>query len=263
MLPWAVSSFGSWNDRDIRTDHQSNCAETDVLKEAKNVSTPLKATLLFAVRCLSPCAALTAAILLSGCQSAYYGALERIGIEKRDVLVSRVQSAQGSQKDAQEEFRSALEQFQSVVDFDGGDLEDQYDTLTDSYDDASDQAEDVRERIEAVESVGEALFSEWNTELDSYQDQTLRRRSEGQLRETRRQFDGLIVTMNRAADRMDPVLAVLQDQVLYLKHNLNARAIAYLDVERANLEERVEVLIVEMEKAIDEAQRFIQTMNHG
>ena len=204
-----------------------------------------------------------AAFLLSGCQSAYYGALERIGIEKRDVLVSRVKAAQGSQKDAQAEFRSALEQFQSVVDFDGGDLEDQYDSLTDAHDDASDQAEDVRERIEAVESVGEALFSEWNIELDRYQDQTLRRRSEDQLRQTRRQFDVLIVTMNRAADRMDPVLAVLQDQVLYLKHNLNARAIASLDVERANLEERVEALIIEMEKAIDEAQRFIQTMNHG
>ena len=206
-------------------------------------------------------AALTTALLLWGCQSAYYGALERIGIEKRDVLVSRVEAAQGSQEDAKEEFRSALEQFQSVVEFDGGDLEDQYDTLSDAYDDASDQADDVRERVEAVENVGEALFAEWNEELDSYQDQTLRRNSEAQLRDTRQQFDGLLVTMNRAVDRMDPVLEVLEDQVLYLKHNLNARAIASLEVERANLEERVETLIVEMEKAIQEAQRFIQSMN--
>ncbi len=206
---------------------------------------------------------IAACLLLSGCQSAYYGALERIGIEKRDVLVSRVESAQGSQKEAQQEFRSALEEFQSVVGFDGGDLEDQYDRLADAYDDANDQAEDVRERIEAVEDVGEALFAEWTDELDRYQDQGLRRQSESRLRETRGQFDALVKTMNRAAERMGPVLAVLQDQVLYLKHNLNARAIASLEVERANLEQRVETLIVDMENAIQEAERFINAMGEG
>jgi chromosome segregation ATPase len=142
-------------------------------------------------------------------------------------------------------------------------LEDQYNTLAGAYDDASDQAEDVRDRIDAVERVGEALFDEWNDELDRYQDQGLRRRSEGQLRDTRRRFDAVVQAMNRAAERMDPVLAVLQDQVLYLKHNLNARAIASLEVERTNLENRVESLIVEMEKAIQEAESFIKAMDEG
>ena len=201
-----------------------------------------------------------AILALAGCQSAYYGALERIGIEKRDVLVSRVEAAQDSQQDAQEEFRSALQRFQSVVDFDGGELEERYDDLFDAYDDATDQAEDVRERIEAVEDVGEALFAEWGDELDRYQDRELRRGSESRMGETRKQFDGLVTTMNRAAGRMDPVLEVLEDQVLYLKHNLNARAIASLDVERVNLEQRVEDLIVEMEKAIQEAEIFIRSM---
>lgn len=199
-------------------------------------------------------------LLLSACQSAYYSALERVGIEKRDVLVSRVEDAQESQQDAKEEFRSALEQFQSVVEFDGGELEERYSRLSDAYDDSTDQAEDVRDRIEAVENVGKALFSEWEEELGRYQDQGLRRQSEGQLRDTRRRFDTLVTAMDKAADRMDPVLAVLQDQVLFLKHNLNARAIASLEVERVDLEQRVETLIVEMEKAIQEADSFLQAM---
>jgi ElaB/YqjD/DUF883 family membrane-anchored ribosome-binding protein len=123
-----------------------------------------------------------------------------------------------------------------------------------------DQAEDVRDRIESVEDVGNALFAEWGEELDRYQNQDLRRQSQSRLRETRTQFETLVAAMNRAAERMDPVLAVFQDQVLNLKHNLNARAIASLEVERANLEQRVESLIVEMEKAIKEAESFLQTM---
>lgn len=203
---------------------------------------------------------MTVLLVLSGCQSAYYGALERVGIEKRDVLVSRVEAAQRSQQDAQKEFRSALERFQSVVDFDGGELEERYDDLSDSYDDATAQAEDVRDRIEAVEDVGEALFAEWSGELDRYQDRELRRQSEDRLSATKAQFSTMVTAMDRAAGRMDPVLEVLEDQVLFLKHNLNARAIASLDVERVDLEQRVEELIVDMENSIQEAESFIRSM---
>jgi Skp family chaperone for outer membrane proteins len=204
---------------------------------------------------------LTALLLLPSCQSAYYSALESFGLEKRELLVQRVEAAQESQEEAKEEFRSALEEFQSVVEVDGGELEERYNTLAAAFDDARDQAEDVRDRIDSVESVGEALFKEWKRELDTYQNQDLRRQSSAQLETTRTRFDALMVAMNRAAERMDPVLAVFQDQVLFLKHNLNARAIASLEVEQGRIEERVEILIEEMEAAIQEAERFLKSMS--
>ena len=203
---------------------------------------------------------LLAALLLAACQAAYYDALERIGIEKRDLLVDRVEAAQESQEDAQEEFRDALEQFRSVVDFDGGELEDRYDSLSGSYDDAQDQAKDVLRRIAAVDRVGRDLFDEWETELDEYQSADLRNRSAAQLRDTRTNFDSMLGAMQRAAERMDPVLELFQDQVLFLKHNLNATAVASLDAERATIEARVEALIEEMEAAIREAEQFINVM---
>ena len=48
------------------------------------------------------------AVLLTGCQSAYYGAMEKVGIHKRDILVDRVDDAREAQGDAQQEFKSAL-----------------------------------------------------------------------------------------------------------------------------------------------------------
>ena len=51
----------------------------------------------------------------TACSTAYYSALEKVGIEKREILVDRVEDARDAQEDASEQFASALDQFRSVV----------------------------------------------------------------------------------------------------------------------------------------------------
>ena len=45
------------------------------------------------------------------------------------VHARRIESAQESQEDGQEQFKDALEQFQAVVNFDGGEVQDIYEKL--------------------------------------------------------------------------------------------------------------------------------------
>jgi hypothetical protein len=66
--------------------------------------------------------------------------------------------------------------------------------------------------------------------------------------------------MQAAANRMDPVLGRFKDQVLFLKHNLNARAVAGLRQNVSEIQTDVERLIREMEASIAEADRFIKEM---
>ena len=73
---------------------------------------------------------------LTGCQSAYYSAMEQVGYHKRDIMVDRVEDAKESQQDAQEEFTSALEALSSLTNFSGGDLEDMYNQINDKYQDS-------------------------------------------------------------------------------------------------------------------------------
>jgi hypothetical protein len=202
-------------------------------------------------------------VLLAGCESAYYGTMERFGVHKREILVDRVEEARDSQEEAREQFASALEQFESVVSFDGGDLEAIHERLQAEFDASEARAEDVRERIEAVESVSEALFDEWSAEIEQYSSDDLRRRSEAQYRETRRRYEALVASMWRAEGRIEPVLDAFRDQVLFLKHNLNARAIASLRSELDGIEDDVAVLLREMEAAIAESDRFISEMRSG
>jgi ElaB/YqjD/DUF883 family membrane-anchored ribosome-binding protein len=207
--------------------------------------------------------ALVAVCALSvGCSRAYYSTMKAFGKEKRDILASRVKDAREDQQEAQEEFASALERFQALLGPEAKDTELQkmYDALSDELEDCEADAKDVRERVDAVEDVGEDLFDEWADELDQYESKELRRKSERQLRDTRRRFDDLLKAMRRAEASMEPVLEAFRDQVLFLKHNLNAQAVAQLRGVAASLEQDVERLVKEMQAAIAEADAFVKQM---
>lgn len=212
-------------------------------------------------------ARLTALVLclfvLAGCQKVYYDAMEKVGVHKRDILVDRVEDARDSQAEAKEEFTSALERFSSVVNFDGGELQDVYERLNASFEDCEDQAATVTKRIDGVEDVAEALFDEWKQELAQYSSAKLRDQSASQLRATKREYARMVKAMRKAEKTMAPVLNTLRDQVLFLKHNLNARAIASIKTELTTVRRDVASLIKQMESSIAEADQFISQMQKG
>lgn len=200
---------------------------------------------------------------LGACQSAYYGALETIGIEKRDVLVDRVKTARKAQGQAQEAYVDALEAFRAVVAFDGGDLERTYSRLKGKAEGARAQATALGNRIDAVDSVATALFKEWEAELAQYRDANLRARSREQLAQTKSRSAQVLASMRRAQASFEPALARLEDQVLFLKHNLNARAISALQGEYRTLQGNVDQLLRDMQRAIDEADTFVRNLQQN
>ena len=197
---------------------------------------------------------------LTGCESAYYGAWEKLGWAKRDILVDRVEETRDSQNAAKEQFQTTLERFQSLTNFSGGELESKYKQLNSAYESCKGRAKDVTAKIDAVEDVAKDMFSEWKEELSEYSDSAMRSSSEQKLRETQRRYDELIDLMRKSEQRMQPVLAAFKDQVLYLKHNLNAQAISSLQNTATSIETDVAALIKEMDASIAEANEFIKQM---
>lgn len=206
---------------------------------------------------------ITSVLLLSGCQSAYYAAWEKVGVEKRDILVDRVEDAKKSQQEAQVQFTSALEQLSQLIEFDGGKIQATYDNLKDEYESSQASAARVSARIDKVEDVANALFDEWSDELAQYKSEKLRRDSERKLKSTERKYQSLLRSMRRAESKMEPVLAALNDNVLYLKHNLNAAAIGALQGEFDQIKNDIRSLLNEMNKAIDQSNAFIDSIQQG
>ncbi len=203
---------------------------------------------------------IVAALAITGCRSVYYKTMEAFGQHKRDLLVSRVEDARDAQEDAKEQFQSALEKFSAVVEFSGGKLEEKYRQLKSELDKSQSKARSVRNHIADVEQVAKDLFREWESELDQYASNELRRSSEQKLKQTRQRYSLLITAMQRAESKIAPVLTAFNDQVLFLKHNLNAQAIASLHNELASVEANIGMLIKEMEASIAEADEFINAM---
>ena len=197
---------------------------------------------------------------MGGCQSTYYAAWEKLGYAKRDILVSRVKDARDDEQEAKKEFQTTLQKFQEVTHFNGGDLEAEYKKINSQYEACEAQAATVSKRIKSVEKVAADLFKEWESELSQYTDEKLKSASQQKLMETRARYEKLIGVMKGAEQRMQPVLAAFKDQVLFLKHNLNAEAIASLQTTSAGIETDVARLIKDMEASISEANSFISQM---
>ncbi|MDQ7013054.1 MAG: DUF2959 domain-containing protein [Planctomycetota bacterium] len=197
---------------------------------------------------------------LGGCASASMAIKEKFGYAKREQLVDGVQKARDAQEKAKEQFASALDEFIAVTQVDGGELEATYKRLQRELDRSEDRADSVRGRITSVERVGSALFREWEQELNEYSSESLRTSSREQLLSTQRRYDELLAAMNKAERKMEPVLSAFRDQVLFLKHNLNARAIASLEGTVGELEQEIGALIRDMEASIAEANAFIDSM---
>ena len=199
-------------------------------------------------------------LTLTACSTVYYDTMEKVGYHKRDILVDRVEAARDAQKDAQQQFQSALEEFTSVIHLEESDLERAYENLNDEYEACESAASAVSGRIEKVQSVADALFEEWQSELDQYQNQTLKASSAKQLAQTRQRYQELLKSMQQAERSMQPVLNTLHDNVLYLKHNLNAQAIGSLRGEFANLKADIARLIQRMNRSIEHSNDFIRNM---
>jgi hypothetical protein len=204
--------------------------------------------------------ALASVGVLPACDRLYYGTMKKLGYEKRDILISRVRDARKAQQDAQQEFKTALDRFREVVSVEGGALEDKYEKLDDQLRRAEDRARAVHDRVKSVRDVSDDLFREWQKELSQYENRELRAESERELRETRRRTQALLASMQRAEKRIDPVLQPLRDRVLFLKHNLNAKALGALTNELTQVEGNVNALVADLQQSIAEADAFLIEM---
>ena len=199
-------------------------------------------------------------LALTACNSIYYAAWEKLGWEKRDLLVSAVKKARGEQKDAGEEFQDAMTQLKKLSGFHGGNLESAYNKFKAEYEDCEAQANKVRSQVREVDQVARDLFREWERETRQYENASLAADSRRRLEETRSRFEQLSSSLHSAEATMDPVLRQFRDQVLYLKHNLNAAAIGSLRGTADNIQADIQRLLEQMNRSIAEADRFISAM---
>ena len=197
---------------------------------------------------------------MCSCTQLYYKAQEKIGNEKRDILVDRIKKGRENQEKAKEQYKTTLEAFQAATGFKGGKTEDVYKKLKGEFDEAADRTRKVSEQIKSIEQVSGDMFDEWEKELSGMRNASLRKQSNILLRDTRRRYADLIRKMKVVEAKAKPVLKAFEDQVLFIKHNLNAKAISSLKNNVVKLDADVQTLIRDIEISTREADEFIASL---
>ena len=211
-------------------------------------------------------------VLATGCQtvgdaaksayrSADYATVGTFGVEKRDILKKKVVQARDEQTDAEEDFQDALTKLKEIYAFDGGNLEKQYNQLKSKYASAAGSAADVKSRIQSIETVAGDLFKEWEQEVEEMSTVNLKVKSKKMLLDTRQRYGTMVNALKKAEVSMGPVLKKFKDHVTFLKHNLNAAAIASLKGEAMNIQGDITSLIAEMNASIKTANAFIDSLS--
>jgi len=200
---------------------------------------------------------------LFACTQLYYKAQEKIGNEKRDILVDRIKKGREEQEKAKEQYKSTLEAFQAATGFKGGKTEEVYKKLKKEYDDAAGRTKDVSDRISSIEQVSSDMFAEWEKELAGMHNGELKNKSNVLLKATRRRYADLIRKMKAVEGKAKPVVKAFEDQVLFIKHNLNAEAIASLKSNIGKMDLDVQALIRDIEVSTKEADAFIASLPQG
>ena len=200
-------------------------------------------------------------LFTAGCRSVYNATMENVfGYEKRELFKKSVTALQSEQKDAQKEFKDALTRLKELYGFQGGELESVYGKVKSSYDRCDSEAKAVHTRIGNMEDLAKSMFNEWEKEIQQYTNPSLAAASREQLRLTKDRYAQLSRTVRDAEATMQPVLGQLKDNVLFLKHNLNASAIGSLQGEATHIQKQIEELLTRMNASIAESDKFIQSL---
>jgi len=207
--------------------------------------------------------AATVLVVVTGCSTLFYKTMRTLGKEKRDILVSRVKDAKKDQEQTKEKLKTTMESFQAITGFQGGSLEKSYKRLNSSYEDAASQAGKLHDKIQSIDQVSQDLFKEWQGEINGMKNPKLKAQSTTLLRNAKVRQAAYMRAMHKTEDKIDPVLTAFHDQVLFLKHNLNARAIGSLKDTSATIQTSVADLIQSIDDSSAEADNLINTLNQS
>jgi hypothetical protein len=199
-------------------------------------------------------------LLVAGCTSAYYKTMQTLGKEKRDILVQRIKDAKKDQDQTKQQLHTTMESFQALTGFQGGSLEKSYKRLNSDYESANSQAGKLHDKIQSIDQVSNDLFKEWQGEIAAMGNAKLKAQDTVMLRNAKSRQATYMRAMRRTEDQIAPVLKAFRDQVLFLKHNLNSRAIGSLKGTTAGLQGDVADLIQSIDASSQEADKLIASL---
>ena len=205
-----------------------------------------------------PPLALGLALGLTGCQSAYYGTLQTVGIEKREILRNRIGDWRDDLQQAKAEVDNAYHLFATVSASE--ELESLYKELDKGATRVAGRVENVTGRTNGAEKIAADIFQEWATGIGEIQNTSLRASSEKRLQTARVRYQSLLDSMRNAEEKMALVGTAFRDRVIFFKHNLTEQAVSDLKTSAEDMRREIQPMNQAIDVATAEADAFVSTL---
>lgn len=192
------------------------------------------------------------AVALSGCATS--------GLKESAKLVSHVEESRRALQVAEAQIRSTLDTANALGQTEGGNLQSDFQRLSSAIKLSNEKRDEFRESVASMDNTSASFFTAMATELDKYETEEFRTRSEARLEETRGRYNQLMTTMQQAEEKFNPIMAKLNDLSRYLSFNLNPTGVDSIKTSIGELSSEATDLYSAIETAVQEADGFTKLM---
>ncbi len=175
-------------------------------------------------------------------------------------LVSRVEGSRRALQAAEAQIRSTLDTANSLGQTEGGSLQSDLQRLNSEIKLSNEKRDDFGKRVASMDKTSASYFTAWAAELDKYETEEFRTRSEARLEETRGRYNQLMTTMQQAEEKFNPFMAKLHDVSRYLNFMLNPTGVASIKTSVGEMSSDATDLYTAIETAVQEADGFAALM---
>ncbi len=188
-------------------------------------------------------------------------ALVQVGAKsKHDLLFEQIEESIALQQETKQYIEQAYDVLANVSD-DVGDVEGQKKEINQAYQQSESLAQKLKAKITKVDRTAKTLFIEWRRELRQYNNKNLREKSAQNLDNTKQQYATVRESMQKSYQSIEPLLRLLHDNELYIKHNRSVAAMQGFQSEVKAAGSNIDGILADIETAITDSEAFADVIN--
>ena len=213
-------------------------------------------------RCLRPVVAAIGclAMALPAIAGAQVFGSDPESLKRTDKLIGGAEDLISEATKARQEIDKTLTSYNALFKNDVQDVRKAYKDVEKGIERTEKQREEVKKKLDAMKLEADAYFSSWTESLQQINDESLRKRSEGRMTETKGHFDGVLAAVDKARGQYEPFVANLKDQWTYLGHDLNPSGIASLKPDADKLNGKATDLFKSIDDGMKKAGEYIDSL---
>jgi DNA repair exonuclease SbcCD ATPase subunit len=181
-------------------------------------------------------------------------------VKKTDQLIQGAEELIKETGKARAEIEKTMTSYNALFQDDVADLKKAYKDVEKGIDRTEKQRENVQKKIGEVRQEADAYFGSWGQSLQQISDQSLRKRSEERMNATKRDFDGVLASVDEARKEYEPFLANVRDQWTYMGHDLNPAGIQSLEADAKKLNTRADELYQKIDASMKKASDYVASL---